>query len=193
VDGFAFASPRCSAYFLTHCHSDHTVGLRRDFAHTIYCSPVSARLLSHDWGLRAPQVKVLQLGQPLLLQGVTVTAIDANHCPGAIMLLFEVPVADGSITRVLHTGDFRCVVTAALQRLRGLQAIRRHMSSCSDACYGTAKAMQRCFSCCCHTRLPAVLHPPAPALDVIAWLCAAADGRIRYAVAAAWRMCAWTR
>uniref|UniRef100_A0A383V4K8 Metallo-beta-lactamase domain-containing protein n=1 Tax=Tetradesmus obliquus TaxID=3088 RepID=A0A383V4K8_TETOB len=107
VDGFAFPSPRCTAYFLTHCHSDHTIGLRRDFASTIYCSPVSARLLAHDWGLRAPQVQVLQLGQPLLLQGVTVTAIDANHCPGAVMLLFEVPGAEGSVTRILHTGDCR--------------------------------------------------------------------------------------
>lgn len=131
VDGFAFASPRCSAYFLTHCHSDHTVGLRRDFAATIYCSPVSARVLAHDWGLRAPQVQVLQLGQPLLLQGVTVTAIDANHCPGAVMLLFEVPGTDGSITRVLHTGDCRWAGWPALHGAAGIatRAIRRHMGS----------------------------------------------------------------
>ncbi len=29
VDGFAFKNPRCSPYFLTHFHSDHTVGLNK--------------------------------------------------------------------------------------------------------------------------------------------------------------------
>lgn len=41
VDGFAFTNPRCKVYFLTHCHSDHTVGLTNSFnAGTIWCSPV---------------------------------------------------------------------------------------------------------------------------------------------------------
>jgi L-ascorbate metabolism protein UlaG (beta-lactamase superfamily) len=95
--------------------------LRRDFPHTIYCSPVSARLLAHDKGLRAPQVQELRLGQPLLLQGVTVTAIDANHCPGAVMLLFEVPAPDGTVNRILHTGDCRWVVVAAAAAIGLLQ------------------------------------------------------------------------
>ena len=29
VDGFAFTSPKCKHYFLTHAHSDHTIGLRK--------------------------------------------------------------------------------------------------------------------------------------------------------------------
>ena len=35
---------------------------------------------------------------------VTVTAIDANHCPGSAMFYFE-----GYFGRILYTGDFRCV------------------------------------------------------------------------------------
>ena len=39
----------------------------------------------------------------------TVTLIDANHCPGAAMLLFEscVTRAQGGFGSILHTGDFR--------------------------------------------------------------------------------------
>jgi DNA cross-link repair 1A protein len=70
----------------------------------------SARLLAAEWGLRAPTVKVLPLGQPRVMDGVTVTALDANHCPGSLMLLFEVPHKQrrGGVTRILHTGDCRC-------------------------------------------------------------------------------------
>lgn len=72
----------------------------------------SARLLAAEWNLHAPTVQQLQLNQPTLIDAVTVTALDANHCPGAIMLLFEVPAGQGQVTRVLHTGDCRCVGSA---------------------------------------------------------------------------------
>ena len=39
----------------------------------------SARLLAAEWGLRAPTVKQLQLNRPVVIEGVTVTALDANH------------------------------------------------------------------------------------------------------------------
>ena len=35
---------------------------------------------------------------------ITVTAIDAHHCLGSAMFLFE-----GYFGTILHTGDFRCV------------------------------------------------------------------------------------
>ena len=46
-------------------------------------------------------------------KGTTVTAIDAHHCPGAVMLVFEPPAGgdgDSSGARgrtVLHSGDMR--------------------------------------------------------------------------------------
>eukprot|EP00878_Enallax_costatus_P007518 GHUV01007874.1.p1 GENE.GHUV01007874.1~~GHUV01007874.1.p1 ORF type:complete len:518 (+),score=175.46 GHUV01007874.1:1203-2756(+) len=108
VDAFNFVNPKCQHYFLTHMHSDHTTGLTKSFSSgTIYASAISARLLAHEWGLRPPTVQVLELGRPTVIQGVTITAIDANHCPGAVMLVFEVPKAAGGVNRVLHTGDCR--------------------------------------------------------------------------------------
>jgi hypothetical protein len=73
------------------------------------CNACSAKLLAAEWSLRAPTVRQLQLNQPTVIEGVTVTALDANHCPGAIMLLFEVPTRQGAVKRILHTGDCRWV------------------------------------------------------------------------------------
>lgn len=41
------------------------------------------------------------------LEAVAVTALDANHCPGSAMLLFEIRRAGGDTVRVLHSGDMR--------------------------------------------------------------------------------------
>ncbi|PNH05209.1 DNA cross-link repair 1 protein [Tetrabaena socialis] len=94
VDGFKFKTPRCAHYFLTHFHSDHTIGLSKGFSGgLIYCSHVTARLLIHDMGLRAQFVRPLEVGRPVVISGVRVTPLDANHCPGAVMFLFELPIA----------------------------------------------------------------------------------------------------
>ena len=91
--------------------SDHTCGLRRDFAGTIYTGEVTADLLVHDFRLRtgpgACRLARLRLNEPVTVDGVRVTAVDANHCPGAVMLLFEVP-RPGGTHNILHTGDCRC-------------------------------------------------------------------------------------
>lgn len=132
VDGFAFQSPRCRHNFLTHYHSDHTVGLNRAFdGGLVYCSRVTRNLLVEDMGLAPALVRVLEMEVPVVVEGVRVCALPANHCPGAIMLLFEQPPlaplsgphGGGPYGKViLHTGDFRwqewMAALPALRRVR---------------------------------------------------------------------------
>jgi DNA cross-link repair 1A protein len=111
VDGFRFQAPeKCSRYFLTHCHSDHTTGLTRYFSSgLIYCSYVSYRLLIQDLKIRQDVLRPLELDRPVIIDGIEVTPICANHCPGAVCFLFRVPSTEPGVspTVILHTGDFR--------------------------------------------------------------------------------------
>ncbi|DBA71749.1 TPA: hypothetical protein ACH3X2_011021 [Trebouxia sp. C0005] len=108
VDGFNFQNARCKNYFLTHFHSDHTTGLNRAFSSgVIYCSPITATLLTKDMGMPAERVIPLPVDTPIIIDGVSVTLMDANHCPGACMMLFKVPSKTGKPQVILHTGDMR--------------------------------------------------------------------------------------
>ncbi|KAH7616567.1 putative DNA ligase 6 [Nannochloris sp. 'desiccata'] len=109
VDGFNYTSKipegTDTTFFLTHAHSDHYTGIRADWnAGKIYCSEVTANLVGHILGVPPTQFHSLPLNKPTTLpSGIQVTLIDANHCPGAVIFLFNLP--DGR--RVIHTGDFR--------------------------------------------------------------------------------------
>lgn len=50
-----------------------------------------------------PHCSEVPLQSPILVEGVRVTFLDANHCPGAVMILFEPP----GRRPVLHTGGHR--------------------------------------------------------------------------------------
>ncbi|XP_048859029.1 5' exonuclease Apollo-like isoform X1 [Brienomyrus brachyistius] len=113
-------------FFLSHMHSDHTVGLTSTWANRpIYCSPISAKLLKLKLQVREKWIHALEVGEahklPLDDMGketLTVTLMDANHCPGAVMFLFQ-----GYFGTILFTGDFR--YTAAMLRDPSL---RNHIS-----------------------------------------------------------------
>ena len=79
VDSFQFPVPDCSAYFLTHFHSDHYTGLNSSFNGLIYCSLITARLIINRLNINAELVQVLCLDQAYEIQGIKVTAIDANQ------------------------------------------------------------------------------------------------------------------
>ncbi|XP_062854425.1 5' exonuclease Apollo [Trichomycterus rosablanca] len=97
-------------FFLSHMHTDHTSGLTSTWSHRpIYCSPLTAKLLRLKLQVNEKWIHALEVGEPHMLplddigkEKLTVTLIDANHCPGAIMFFFE-----GYFGTILYTGDFR--------------------------------------------------------------------------------------
>lgn len=92
-----------SLHALTHYHADHRRGLQRGDQRPILCSTLTRRLLVGLHGIPPRSCQTLDPGQSVALSdSIRVTAFDANHCPGALMLLFEI---EGR--RHLHTGDFR--------------------------------------------------------------------------------------
>ncbi|XP_077698950.1 5' exonuclease Apollo isoform X2 [Canis aureus] len=96
-------------FFLSHMHSDHTVGLSSTWARPLYCSPITAHLVHRQLQVSKRWIRALEVGESHVLpldeigrETMTVTLMDANHCPGSVMFLFE-----GYFGTILYTGDFR--------------------------------------------------------------------------------------
>ncbi|XP_041346696.1 5' exonuclease Apollo-like [Gigantopelta aegis] len=99
-------------FFLTHLHGDHIIGLTSTWQHPIYCSELTAKFLTTQCGVERSLLRPLEVGCTHLVpvpsnddedaSYIAVSVIDANHCPGSVMFLFE-----GSFGKILHTGDFR--------------------------------------------------------------------------------------
>ncbi|KAI9501912.1 beta-lactamase-like protein [Coemansia spiralis] len=110
VDAFKYGHVDfCSAYFLTHFHSDHYGGLTRSFAGHIYCPRITANCVVNIIGVKPTYVHALPMNTRCIVHGVYVTLLDAEHCPGACIILFEIPDRQNGqdVTRIVHTGDFR--------------------------------------------------------------------------------------
>ncbi|KAI1125573.1 artemis protein [Nemania abortiva] len=133
------------ACFLSHVHSDHLAGLETFDGSFIYCSAATKAILLRlekssvrlnyakgileDPGLQTykhleKKLKPLPLDTPTTIEllpgrSLQVTLLDANHCVGAVMFLFE-----GFGKSVLYTGDIRCeprFVTAITQNLNMIE------------------------------------------------------------------------
>lgn len=101
-------------YFLTHLHADHTNGLSATWNKgPIFCSRLTAKLFPFKFpAFNLSLLRILEIGSwhsvslvsptTRLQTVVHVMAIDANHCPGAVMYLFR-----GESGCILCTGDFR--------------------------------------------------------------------------------------
>ncbi|TFK51849.1 DRMBL-domain-containing protein [Heliocybe sulcata] len=126
VDAFRYGTiPGVEAYFLTHAHSDHYTNLSSNWkSGPIYCSQGTANLIIHMLDVDPKWVHPLPLDVASVIPntgGVQVTPIEANHCPGSCIFLFEgtqtvnagdsaykSPYVGSSRTfRYLHCGDFR--------------------------------------------------------------------------------------
>eukprot|EP01117_Protostelium_nocturnum_P011392 TRINITY_DN4131_c0_g1_i6.p1 TRINITY_DN4131_c0_g1~~TRINITY_DN4131_c0_g1_i6.p1 ORF type:complete len:781 (-),score=370.54 TRINITY_DN4131_c0_g1_i6:7-2205(-) len=103
VDGFKFRKKEYPIYFLTHFHSDHYGGLGKNFNEgIIYCSEITAKLVIQQLKVDPKYIKSLEMNVNHNIEGVEVTLMDANHCPGAAIMLFKV-----EDLYYLHCGDFR--------------------------------------------------------------------------------------
>jgi len=106
VDAFCFRdTPTFSHFVLTHFHSDHYGGLRSSFNYgTIYCNSVTAALVQLKLGVARQYLRVLPMNAPTVVEGVEVTLLDANHCPGSAMVLFRLKTGK----TYLHVGAYPC-------------------------------------------------------------------------------------
>lgn len=121
VDAFRYgAVDGCKAYFLSHFHSDHYIGLTANWTHgPIYCSKVTGSLVKSQLKTAEKYVVELEFEKKVPIPGTDgafVTMIPANHCPGSSLFLFEKTVSNPNphahskekrVQRILHCGDFR--------------------------------------------------------------------------------------
>ncbi|XP_042205403.1 5' exonuclease Apollo-like, partial [Homarus americanus] len=102
-------APQARLFFLTHLHADHIQGLTNTWRLPIFTSPVNARLLEHKFKLPKSIFRELEVGETHLIPldvnwdyTISVTVLDANHVPGAVMFLFQ-----GYFGNILYCGDMR--------------------------------------------------------------------------------------
>ncbi|KAK6044261.1 hypothetical protein COOONC_18234, partial [Cooperia oncophora] len=108
-EGISSRKDECKYHFLTHAHVDHFVNLGKTWKTPIYCSELTAKLLPLMMGSRAVPSRLLrplEMGKTHSIEpNLDVTVLDANHCLGAAMFLFEGASVPGGA--ILCTGDFR--------------------------------------------------------------------------------------
>uniref|UniRef100_A0A2K6F486 DNA repair metallo-beta-lactamase domain-containing protein n=1 Tax=Propithecus coquereli TaxID=379532 RepID=A0A2K6F486_PROCO len=64
---------------------------------------ITGNLLKNKLHVQEQYIHPLPMDTECVVNGVKVVLLDANHCPGAVMILFYLP--NGTV--ILHTGDFR--------------------------------------------------------------------------------------
>ncbi|XP_071817257.1 uncharacterized protein [Apostichopus japonicus] len=150
---------KARAYFLSHVHTDHTVGLHSStFAnhlenhptYKLYCSEVTREFLLTSSKHRHLKKSLLALpveqrcdvfipndvtGEKEKLQ---VTLLPAGHCPGSVMFLLE-----GYAGKVLYTGDFRFKIgdAASMDALHDGEGVKALKSLYIDTTFFDPKIM----------------------------------------------------
>ncbi|CRG94575.1 DNA repair metallo-beta-lactamase protein, putative [Plasmodium gallinaceum] len=90
-------------YFLTHFHADHYMNINRHFNENVFTSTITKSLLVNIIGINEKYVHNLKINTNYYLFNFEVIFIDANHCPGSVIICFQ--FLNG--TKIIHTGDFR--------------------------------------------------------------------------------------
>ncbi|TVU24034.1 hypothetical protein EJB05_26426, partial [Eragrostis curvula] len=177
VDTWTPASSLKRHRFLTHAHRDHLAGIAGNAAAPcIYASSVTVLITLRYFPQlnRAAFVELEASTPPLLVSDpdgdFTVTAFDANHCPGALMFLFE-----GAFGAVLHTGDCRlttnCVHALPLLPTRHAESTTSSSTAPShDAPWSSPPSTTPSTrSCCFATSVISCIwkHPNAPAVYLV--------------------------
>lgn len=122
IDNFCVVA---DTYILTHCHADHMTGLKTWHGSSLYCSQMTAKILAKRGlgSISKPTNQVFDIIDRTS-KIVRITFIDANHCPGAVMVVIEDP-EDGNF---VHTGDFRmCDAIRHNDTLRRLAGKVQHL------------------------------------------------------------------
>ncbi|RYP66052.1 hypothetical protein DL769_006154 [Monosporascus sp. CRB-8-3] len=147
VDAFRYGAVKgCNAYFLSHFHSDHYIGLTANWSHgPIYCSRVTGSLIKSQLRTDTKWIVTLEFEEKIEIpgtEGVTVTMLPANHCPGSSLFLFEKTLGKGPTPRtqrILHCGDFRACpaqVTHPLLKPETIDSISGKLKQQKiDVCY----------------------------------------------------------
>ncbi|ETO28966.1 hypothetical protein RFI_08161 [Reticulomyxa filosa] len=112
-NGCTRLAPKNAVYFLSHFHSDHYAGLTKSFCQgPIYGSQITCRLAQHMLNVGCQYLVPLPMFTKTEVANSSpktwVTLLEANHCPGAAMFLFEVESISKGKEYYLHCGDFRC-------------------------------------------------------------------------------------
>ena len=141
VDGFNYASKLSDTfkekndvlYFLSHAHADHYQGLKPSFSGELFCSDITGNVINHLLDVPESCIRRLPMNTEVEIPfNVKVTLVCANHCPGAVMMLFALP--DGN--KVIHCGDFRydkehMSTCPHLERFKGCSCIYLDTTYCN--------------------------------------------------------------
>ncbi|KMZ78987.1 DNA repair metallo-beta-lactamase protein, putative [Plasmodium vivax] len=90
-------------YFLTHFHADHYTNINKYFHENVFSSTITKKLLTNIIGVNEKYIHNLKINKNYHLFNFEIIFLDANHCPGSVIIYFE--FANG--TKIIHTGDFR--------------------------------------------------------------------------------------
>lgn len=88
---------------LLHADCSCLCRLQRFDCGVIYCNAVTAALVVQELRIDSKWVHPVPMNTPVTIHETQVTFMDANHCPGAAIILFRLKNGQA----FLHTGDFR--------------------------------------------------------------------------------------